>query len=50
MMKLVISHDYASSILPVRMFWNAVSTLVESSAEVSINDKPCVSKNSNRLY
>ena len=24
--------------LPVRMLWNAVSTLVESKAEVSIND------------
>ncbi len=25
---------------PVRMFWKALSTLVESSAEVSINDRP----------
>ena len=26
--------------IPVSMFWKAVSTFVESSADVSMNDKP----------
>lgn len=31
--------------LPVRIFWKAASTLVESNAEVSINDNSFFSKN-----
>ena len=30
---------------PVRMLWKAVSTLVESNAEVSMKDKPSFSAN-----
>ena len=34
---------YLEEDLPVRILWKAVSTLVESRAEVSINDKPFLS-------
>lgn len=33
------------SLLPVNIFWNAVSTLVESKADVSMKDKPFLSAN-----
>ena len=33
------THLFIKHYLPVKMFWKAVSTLVESSADVSMNDK-----------
>lgn len=35
--------------LPVKMFWNAVSTLVESRADVSMKDRLFFSENRNKI-
>ena len=41
--KVLFYSMYLKEDLPVRILWKAVSTLVESRAEVSINDKPFLS-------
>lgn len=38
-MKVVYKKQKLKLRLPVRMFWNADSTLVESSADVSMNER-----------